>query len=92
MGVPTGYERQVPPQPVWDGPGELEVAGGWGESASGDDAVRLRGRTAVSCPAQPVFGRVLEDWRVEQVCVVARPVPVWCWPVVPAALAEGGVE
>lgn len=33
VGEPAGYERQVPPQRVGDRPGELEVPGGWGESA-----------------------------------------------------------
>ena len=65
MGVPTGYERQVPPQPVGNGPGELKIAGGWGKSTSRDDAVRLGGGIAVSRPAQPVFGRVLKDWRIK---------------------------
>ena len=57
-----------------DGSVELEVAGGWDKSASGDDAVRLGGGAAVSRPPQPVLGRVLEDGRVEQVCVI-RPLP-----------------
>ena len=92
MRVPTSYERQVPPQPVRDGPGEFKIAGGWGKSASGHYAVGLGGGIAVSCPAEPVLGRVPEDWRVKQIGVIARPVPVWCWPAIPAALAEGDVE
>lgn len=92
MRVPTGYERQIPPQRVWDRPGKFEVPVGRGKSAGGDGAVRLGGGIAVPRSAQPILRGVLEHWRAEQVCMIARPIPVWCWPAVPASVAEGGVK
>lgn len=92
VGVPAGYERQVPPQRVWNRPGKFKVPRGRGKSSSSDGTVRIGGGVAVTGSAEPVLRGVLEHGGAEQVCVIARPVPVWRWPTVAAIVAEGGVE
>ena len=92
MGEPAGDECQVPRKRVRNGPDELGVPFGRGKSDGSDDTVRLGKKFAVPCSAQPVLRGVIEYRRVEQVCVIARPVGLCCWPAVSTALAEKGVE
>lgn len=92
MGVPAGDERQVPPQRVWNWPGKLKIPRGRGESSSSDRTVRIGGGIAVTGSTEPVLRGVLKHGGAEQVCVIARPVPVWRWPTVTAIVAEGGIE
>jgi hypothetical protein len=39
MGVPTGYECQVPAQSMRNRPRQLKVRGGWGKSSGTDGTV-----------------------------------------------------
>lgn len=92
VGEPAGDERQVSPQGVRNGPGKLQAAGRRGKSAGGDCTVGLGGGITVPCSAQPVLERVLKHWRVKQVRMITRPIPVWRWSAVPTGLAEGSIE